>query len=72
MRRITLSNHIARTRLPESVVASYYGELRGVAEITLSHQRNSEGYKEPVLDQGLRIIHKISFQRTLETILKYY
>jgi hypothetical protein len=29
IRSITLSNHIAKTQLPEGVVASYHQELRG-------------------------------------------
>jgi len=44
-----------------------------MAEIALSHLRKSEGYKAPALLEGIEgIIQKISFQRTLKTILKYY
>jgi len=73
IRSVLLSNHVARTQLPEGVVASYHRALRVMAKIALSHLRKSEGYKEPALVEGMRsIIHKISFQRTLKTILKYY
>jgi len=49
IRSITLSNHIARTQLPEGVVASYHRALKGVAAIALLHLRKSEGYKGPAL-----------------------
>jgi hypothetical protein len=51
------SNHIARTRLPEGVMASCHWVLRGEAEITLSHLRKSEGYAEPALLEGMREQH---------------
>jgi hypothetical protein len=46
---------------------------KGVAEIMLSHLRKIKGYKDPALVEGFEEeIQKISFQRTLKTILKYY
>jgi len=53
IRSLTLSNHIAETRLPEGVVASYHQAQRGVAEIVLSHIRKHGGYKEPALVEGM-------------------
>jgi hypothetical protein len=50
-----LSNHITKTRLPEGVVPKVITQaLRSVAEITLSHLKKNEGYKEPVLAKGIR------------------
>jgi len=57
IRSVTLSNHIARTQLPEGVVASYHRALKGVAVIALSHLRRSEGYKEPALVKGIEGHH---------------
>jgi hypothetical protein len=48
-----LSNYIAKTHLAEGVVARVITRaLRSVAEITLSHLRKNEGYKEAVLVEG--------------------
>jgi hypothetical protein len=57
IRSVMLSNHIARTRLPEGVMASCHWVLRGEAEITLSHLRKSEGYTEPALLEVMREQH---------------
>jgi hypothetical protein len=50
---VTLSNYIARMRLPDGVVAGYHWVLWGVGEIALSHPRKSAGYKEPALIEGI-------------------
>jgi len=57
IRSVTLSNHIARMRLTEGIVASYHRALKGVATIALSHLRKSEGYNEPVLVEGIEGHH---------------
>ena len=73
IRSVTLSNHVARTRLPDGVVASYHRALGGAGEIVLSHLRRNEGYKEPAVVEGIRSrINEISFQRTPKMILKSY
>jgi len=54
VRSVMLSNHIARARLPEGILASYHRVLRGMAEIALSHLRKSEVYNEPALVRGIR------------------
>jgi hypothetical protein len=48
--------------------------LRSMAEITLSHLRKKEGYKEPALVEGIRgsSANSLAFRRTPKTILKYY
>jgi hypothetical protein len=53
IRRVTIPKHVAMTRLPEGVMASYHRALRCVAEITLSQLRKNEGYKEPALVEGI-------------------
>jgi hypothetical protein len=53
IRSVMLSNHVARTRLPEGVMASYHWALRGIAKIALSHLRKSEVYNEPALVRGI-------------------
>jgi hypothetical protein len=75
IRSITLSNLIAETRLPEGVVAKVVTwALRSVAEITLSHLRKKDGYKEPALVEGIRgsSANSLAFRRTPKMILKYY
>jgi hypothetical protein len=54
IRSVTLPNHIARTQLHKGVMASYDWALRGVAGITLSYLRTSEGYKGPAIVEGIR------------------
>jgi hypothetical protein len=55
-------------------MATDHRALWSVAEIVLSHLRKNHGYTEPALVEGIErdIIHKISFQTTPKTILKYY
>jgi hypothetical protein len=54
VRSVMLSNHVARTRLPEGIMASFHRALRGMAEIALSHLRRGEVYNEPALVRGIR------------------
>jgi hypothetical protein len=58
IRSVTLSNHIARARRCEGVVASYSRALRGIAEIELFHLRKGKGYKEPALVKGMGGHHR--------------
>jgi hypothetical protein len=55
IRSVMLSNHIAKTQLPEGVVAKVITRvLRSMAKIMLSHLKKNDGYKEPVLAEGIR------------------
>jgi hypothetical protein len=69
-----LSNYIAKTHLPEGVVARVITQvLRSVAEITLLHLRKNEEYKEAVLVKGRGpSANRLAFRRTPKMILKYY
>jgi hypothetical protein len=54
IRRVMLSNQIAGTRQPEGILARYHRAPRSMAEITLSHLRKKDCYKERVLSGGIR------------------
>jgi hypothetical protein len=54
IRSAMLSNLIARTQLPEGVVASYHWVISGLAKITVTLLRTSDRNKEAALFKGLR------------------
>jgi hypothetical protein len=72
IRSTVLSYHIARTRILEGVVASYFWALRGHGrDNAITSNRRERAIKSQCWSKELEdIIHKISFQRTLKTILK--
>jgi hypothetical protein len=67
-----LSNHIARARLPEDVVASYHPGARGRGR---DHATTPKVEEKDILTQHWskelgNMIHKTSLQRTPKMILK--
>jgi hypothetical protein len=74
IRSETLSNHITGTQLPESVVPSCYRVLRRHGQDNAITPEEDRGLQRASVGRRIerRIIHKISFQRTPMTIIKYF
>jgi hypothetical protein len=74
IRSVTLSNHIAKTQLPEGVVVSYYRALgEGRRDNTVTPEGEQRAIESQRSSKELGIIsEQISFQRIPKTILKYY